>query len=57
MPTSCLELCLLVCVLRANLLIRGVVVLDVTWVVPNCSLDNMVHSNMEVRCLTELPTF
>ena len=44
-------------VLQANVLIRGVVVLDVRWVVPNCQLDNMVHSNMEVRCFTELPTF
>ena len=25
-----------ICVLQANVLIRGVVVLDVRWVVPNC---------------------
>ena len=57
MPTLCSELCLYVCVLQANVLIRGVVVIDVKWVVPNCSLDNMVYSNMGVRCFTELPTF
>ena len=57
MPTLCPELCLLVCVLQANVLFRGVVVLDVRWVVPNCQLYNMVHSNMEVRYFTELPTF
>ena len=45
------------CVLQANVIIRGVVVLDVRWVFPNCRLDNMVHINMEVRCFTELPTF
>ena len=52
MPTLCPELCLHVCVVQANVLICGVVVLDVRWVVPN-----MVHSNMKVRCFTELPTF
>ena len=36
MPTLCPELCLFVCVLQANVLIRGVVVLDVISVVPNC---------------------
>ena len=45
------------CLLQANVLIRGVVVLDVGWVVPNCYLDNVVHSNMEIRYFTELPTF
>ena len=50
MPTLCPELCLLVCVLQANVLIRGVVVLDVRWIVPNCQLYKMVHSNMEARC-------
>ena len=43
MPTLCPELCLLVCVLQANVLICDVVVLDVEWVVPN-----MAHSNMKV---------
>ena len=57
MPTLCSELCILVCVLQANVIIRGVVVLDVRWVVPICQLDYMVHSNMEVRCFTELLTF
>ena len=36
MPTLCPELCLFVCVLQANALIRDVVVPDVRWVVPNC---------------------
>ena len=36
MPTLCQELCLLVCVLQAYVLIRCVVVLDVRRVVPNC---------------------
>ena len=45
------------CVRQANVLIRGVFVLDVRWAAPNCYLDNMVHSNMEDRCFTELPTF
>ena len=48
MPTLRPELCLLICVLQENALILGVVVLDVRWVVPNCHLYNMVHSNMEV---------
>ena len=46
MPTLGPELCLHVCIMQANVLISGVVVIDVKWVVPNCSLDNMVHSNM-----------
>ena len=33
MPSLGPELCLLVCVLQANVLICGVVVLDVRWVV------------------------
>ena len=57
MPTLCSELCILVSVLKAYVLIRGVVVLDVRWVCPICLLENMVHSNMGVRCFTELPTF
>ena len=32
MPTLCPVQCLLVCVIQANVLIRGVVVLDVRWV-------------------------
>ena len=36
MPTLCPSLCLFVCVLQANVLIRGVVVPDVIWVVSNC---------------------
>ena len=30
------SLCLCVCLLQANVLIRGVVALDIRWVVPNC---------------------
>ena len=40
MSAKCLlyaqSLCLCVCLLQANVLIRGVVALDIRWVVPNC---------------------
>ena len=50
MSASCPELCIFVCVLQANIIIRGVVVPDVRWVVPNMLFLCMLHIKSTVSC-------